>query len=96
MGCHFMECCCNYTNAKNDLCFIFVSTVVFSCVAANVCYYFECDSMICYVYKQHIRSVSLTATTLSNVRPIHRVCQHLHYTVMVIGQHLLVKHNYLK
>ena len=55
---------------KNDLCFIFVSTVVFSCVAANVCYYFECYSIICYVDKQHTRSALLTATTLSNVRPI--------------------------
>ena len=52
-GCHFMECCCNYTNAKNDSCFNFVSIVVFSCVAANVCYFFECYSIICYVDERH-------------------------------------------
>ena len=81
MGCHFMECCCNYTNAEKDSCFILVSTVVFSCVAANVCYYFECYSIICYVDKQHIRSVLLTATTLFNVMPVYRVCEHVHYSL---------------
>ncbi len=81
---------------ENDSCFTFVSTVEFSCVAANVCYYFECYSIICYVDKQHIRPVLFTATTLSNVSPIYRVCQHFHCTVMIIGLLILVKHNYLK
>ena len=96
MECHFMESCCNYTNEKNDSCFILVSTVGFLCVAANVCYYFECYCIMCYVDKQHMRSVLLTATTLSNVRPLYRVCQHFPYTVMIIGLLILVKHKYLK
>ncbi len=41
------------------------------------------------------RPVLLTATTLSNVRPIYRVGQHFHYTVMIIDLLILVKHNYL-
>ena len=39
-------------------------TDVFSCVAATVCHYFECNSIICYFDEQNIRYVLLTATTL--------------------------------
>ena len=100
IGCHFCGMLLQLQQRKqNDSCFMFVSTVVFSCVAANVCYYFECYSIICYVDKQHtrvIRYVVLTATALSNVRPIYWVCQHFHYTVMIICLLILVKQNYLK
>ena len=39
-----------------------------SCVTANVCYYFECYSIIIYVML--INSINDMATALSNVRPI--------------------------
>ena len=81
-----MECCCYYTNAKKmTRALPFVSTVVFSCVAANVCYYCECYRIICYVGKRHIRSVLLTATTLSNYwHPFVRM-SNLHSCIFVLA-----------
>ena len=53
-------------------------------------YYFECNSVIRYVGKRHERYLLLTTTIIGNVIKAYRICQHFHYTVMLVGLLIII------